>query len=348
MFATRIQEKVCQKDIYILADLGLTMSGSLSEAKNLCRVAKENGADGVKFQCIYADYLLGDLDVTYTYTTWVGERIEENMHAMFSALDMEVDEWRDLRDCAESLGLDFICTAHTERAFDVLEEIEVPIHKICTWSLNHYSLIKKIANTGKGLIVDLGMVSEIDLDELCDFYKSSGGGDVIPLFDLHTSNVSQMNFRGISILGRKFKHFGYTAQDHSVQGDYLAVALGAQILEKRLTLNKARRANGHWKALEPSEFYRWTSDMRKAKQMLGEEILQPSDEDVRDSKKYFKSAWAKRDIMKGECIKPEDFYFRRPGTGLSSRQVLKNDGRMIAKLRILRGTMVTEDHVEFV
>lgn len=347
MFVDKLQAQIDKNELYILADLGLTMSGSLEEGRALCKIAQENGAHGVKFQCIYADELLGDKSAEYKYTTWSGQIITENMYAMFSKLDMKPESWESLKNYAEGLGLDFVCTAHTLKAFEVLEGIGTKVHKLCTWSLNHYELIGEIGKTGKSAIFDLGMVSLQELDELVQFFKDSGGKEVIPLYDFHTQDLSQMNFKALSVLKSKFRYFGYTAQDHQVPGDYLAVALGAQIIEKRLTLNKARNSNGHWKALEPSEFFSWALNMQKANKMLGSEVLVPSEQDVKDSRKYFKSAWVNRRIAAGEFINPEDLYYRRPGCGISSRMIVQSLKRMKAKVEIAPDTMIILDQVDF-
>jgi sialic acid synthase SpsE len=153
------------------------------------------------------------------------------------------------------------------------------------------------------------------------FYKEAGGGEVIVLYDFHTSDPNDMNFSAIRSLVESGYKVGYTPQGRLDWLDYMAIGLGASFLEKRLTLSRDIPENGHWKAHDPGEFELWLKNVKECYQAIGDGHLRPTEQDLLDSKKYYKSAWLKKSALQGAVITEDYFEFKRPGTGISSREV---------------------------
>jgi len=311
-------------DLFIMADLGLTNGGNIDRALKLIGVASDLGVDAVKFQMIDSAELLGDKTVEYTYPTLPQGKRTENMYEMFLKLEFSDEEWMKIKKHCDKCGIGLVVTSHVESAVDRINKLNLPVNKICTWSLDHYKMIEKLAKNGKPLIIDTGTIDFDDLMELKEFYAKSGGGEIIILYDFHTLDPNEMNFNAIKNLKDNGFTVGYTPQGTRDWLDYMAVGIGISIIEKRLTLSKNTPANGHYKAHEPDDFKNWMENIKECRKSLGVSQLTPTTLDTKDSERYYKSAWLKRDGLKGDVIQEGLFEYKRPGFGVGSREVYKN------------------------
>jgi sialic acid synthase SpsE len=311
-------------NVFIMADLGLTNGGDLNHALELIDVASELNVDAVKFQMIDSAELLGDKTIEYTYPTLSQGKKTENMYQMFLKLEFSDDDWLVIKNHCDKRDIGLVITSHVESAVERINKLNLPVNKICTWSLNHYKMIGNLAKNGKPLIIDTGTIDLNDLIDLKEFYTKSGGGEIIILYDFHTSELSEMNFNVIQNLKDRGFIVGYTPQGLKDWLDYMAVGLGISVIEKRLTLSKNTPENGHWKAHEPDDFRIWMKNINECRQSLGASELTPTTLDNRDAKKYYKSAWLKSNVEKGSEIHEDLFVYKRPGTGVGSREIYKN------------------------
>ena len=309
---------------FVIADLGLTCGGDRQRSFELIKTAAELGVDAVKFQMLNSGELLGDQSVEYTYPTLTGGKVTENMYKMFLKLEFSDDEWMEIRKKCDQNGIGLIVTCHVESAVDRVNKLNLPVNKICTWSLSHYRMIAALAKNGKPLIIDTGTIDTHELSDLATFYKNAGGGEIIILYDFHTSDPREMNFAAIRELADSGFKIGYTPQGRRDWLDYMAIGLGAEFVEKRLTLSRDIPENGHWKAHDPRDFEGWIKNLRECYKSLGDGKLKPTQQDIADSKKYYKSAWLKEAVKQGDLIRDEHFVYKRPGTGVSSRSIYRD------------------------
>lgn len=310
-----------QNGLFVIADLGLTNGGCLHRAYDLIETAANLGVHAVKFQMIDAGELLGDKSVTYTYPTLKSGNKIENMYNMFRQLEYSDAEWMMIKQKCDDNKIGLIVTAHVLSAVKRLEKLELPVNKICTWSLSHYEMIAELAKNNKPLMIDTGTITLRELQHLEEFYKLNGGDNLIILYDFHTNDPTEMHFNAIRSLVSLGYEVGYTPQGRQDWLDYMSIGLGVSILEKRLTLSRVTPANGHWKALEPQEFCQWIENVHNCATSLGEEELQPTKQDILDSQKYYKSAWLATNVKKGQTISADNFVFKRPGKGIGSKQI---------------------------
>lgn len=307
--------------IFVMADLGLTCGGDFERSIKLIDTAAELGVDAVKFQMLDSGELLGDRSVEYTYPTLLKGKITENMYEMFLRLQFTDDEWMQIKRHCDTNGIGLVVTSHVESAVDRVNQLELPVNKICTWSLSHYRMIGALAKNGKPLVIDTGTIDLDDLAHLQNFYREAGGGEIIILYDFHTSDPDEMNFQAIRSLIEAGYKVGYTPQGRRDWLDYMAIGLGATFVEKRLTLSREIAENGHWKAHDPSEFRVWLENLKECHRALGSGVLKPTTQDLKDAQRYYKSAHLIRDVKEGDLICESVFEYKRPGTGLSSREI---------------------------
>ncbi len=309
------------KELFVIADLGLTCGGNIQRSLQLIECAAQLGVDAVKFQMLDANELLGDKSVEYSYPTLAKGNITENMYEMFLKLEFTDAEWTEIKNHCERHNVGLIVTCHVESAVERVNRLNLPVNKICTWSLSHYRMIEALAQNGKPLIIDTGTIDEEELEHLRVFYENAGGGEIIILYDFHTSLPEDMNFSSIRTLIEAGYKVGYTPQGRRDWLDYMAIGFGAKFVEKRLTLSREIPENGHWKAHDPQDFKQWINNIQECYRAVGDGILRPTTQDLIDSRKYYKSAWLTKDVSAGEIIQSSHFIFKRPGTGVSSKEV---------------------------
>jgi sialic acid synthase SpsE len=327
--------------IYTIADVGLTNGGNMDFSLQLIEIAKDLGVDAIKFQMIGPEYLLGDRSIEYTYPTLNDGPKTENMFEMFSDMSYTPEEWKRIARAAKDAGLEFICTAHYMGAVDILEECEVNCHKICSWSVTHKRLIQKIGRTGKSMLMDMGTSGRGNLANVIDWHAEAGGRGLVILHDFHTNNTSEMNFRNIPFITEHFAcPVGYTPQGRDFAHDYMAVGLGAHVLEKRLTHDRSIPKNGYVKSLDPDEFKEWLKTIKDLEQSLGSATIQPTVSDLEQAKKYFKSIFVKQNLRRGDMITDDMVDGMRPGVGISTAQIDSIVGRRVCQ-DIAAGTMLS-------
>jgi len=332
--------------VYIMADIGLTNGGDLKRTFKLIELVAQLGVDAVKFQMIGPEVLLGDKTVEYTYETFNDGLKTENMFDMFSKLTYTEEEWIQIKTYVDKHNLEFICTAHYIDAIPLLEHLDVKVHKICTWSMTHKRLIQAMGKTGKPILLDTGAFTPNTLDRTLDWYLQAGGRGIIILHDFHSNEIDEMNFRSVPYLKCRYGFpVGYTPQGRDYDMDYLAIGLGVNVLEKRITLDRSIPENGHNKALEPDEFDQWLKRVRELERALGAFSLLPTQADLVQSKNYFKSLYSKNNIEQHRIISDEMLEARRPGTGISASQVDQVCGCRAIRF-IPAGKMLTFDDLK--
>ncbi|MFC1843866.1 N-acetylneuraminate synthase family protein [Thermodesulfobacteriota bacterium] len=302
--------------IYKIADIGLTHGGDIDRTFKLIDEAAKIGFEAIKMQLIDPDSLVGDKCAKYTYQTLNNVPVSETFYDIFKRLDYDLGQWSEIKSEVEAKELDFICTSHTINAFKILEKIDVSVHKICTWSLNHKRLIQFIGNTKKPIIIDTGAINKTEFDTLQEWYFNAGGTDIIVLHDFHTNSPDMMNFNNIPWIKQQYGYpVGYTPQGRDLEFDYMAVGLGVNLLEKRFTTDRSIPQNGHFKSFTASELKTWAQKIGTLEKAKGSYVLTPSTDDLDQSQLYFKCIWTSKEITKGEIITEDDICYRRPIAG---------------------------------
>jgi sialic acid synthase SpsE len=306
--------------VFLIAEGGTTAIGDLERAKRLTDMAKEAGFDAVKFQTIGADSNISDQNTLYRYKDVHGNMIEENMYEMFKNLAFMTDEWMEIADHARKQGIFFFSTVDYLEGVEVLEKCHVPLHKMGSWDVTYEPLIVRIAQTGKPLMVDLGPATLSDIVRLVDLHQKHGTGEVILLHDFHTEEFGEMNMSTIPFLQKALgMPVGFSAPGRNADLDVVALALGAHVIEKRITLSRADPGHHHAISLESGELKEWVNRIRSMEKCLGSFEVKPSTGDLTDADKYFRSICTLRDVKKGEAYSAGNLDAKRPGTGIPSR-----------------------------
>jgi N,N'-diacetyllegionaminate synthase len=316
---------------FLVVEVGTTCLGDLDNALTLVEAGAAAGVDAMKFQVIDPEQL-SDSKVEYQFSA-NGEIHRANMKEMFGRLQFSPEEWAVIRDACNAHGMLFFATVDYPRGVDLLEGLNVLVHKMGAWDVTYMPLVKKIAETGKPLFVDLGPATEQEVDDLVATFLKFGGKTVLFMHDFHTQDPAQMNMRTIDYLNTKYSWpAGFSSPGRNDDLDFLALGLNAYYLEKRLILSRSLKAFHADESLEPGELKDWVSRVRRAERAMGRIGIFPSDADLRMSDEYFRSIVAEVPIARGEELSVVNLSCKRPGTGIAP-----------AKLNDIIGKRATRD-----
>ncbi|MBX3416889.1 MAG: pseudaminic acid synthase [Pirellulaceae bacterium] len=332
--------------VYIIAELSANHNQSFERAVELVRVAKECGADAVKIQTYHPDGITIDCDNEHFKikqgTVWDGKTLYRLYEEAYTPW-----EWQPkLKLEAERLGLDLFSSPFHFEAVDFLEDMQVPAYKIASFELVDIPLLEKVAATGKPVIASTGMATEEEIRLAVDTLRDLGTTQIALLkcTSAYPASPQSMNLRTLAELKNRFDvPVGLSDHSMGLEAPVVAVALGASIIEKHLTLARSDGGPDSSFSLEPQEFAAMVSSVRLAEQVLGESKFGPSEADEKN-RAFRRSLFAVRDIAAGEIFTAENVRSIRPGFGLEPRHYAKILGR-VATEAIQRGTPLEWRHV---
>jgi len=323
---------------YIVAEMSANHGQDYDEAVRILEAAKQAGADAVKLQTYTPNTLTIDCDNEYfriTGTLWEGRTLFDLYSEAYTPWD-----WQPrLKEVADRLGLDLFSTPFDDTAVDFLEAMQVPAYKIASFENVDLPLLRRIARTGKPIFMSTGMATLAELDEAVRTIRDAGGSQLALLkcTSAYPAPPGEINLRTIPHLQQAF---GVPAglSDHTLGTavPIAAVALGACIIEKHLTLSRAKPGPDSAFSLEPAEFKAMVEAVRTAEKALGEVSYTLGQEESK-SRVFRRSLFVVRDMKAGEVFTTETVRSIRPGYGLPPKYLKDVLGRRAAR-DIERGT----------
>lgn len=330
--------------VFIAVETGTTCNGDLGTALQLIDAAKEAGADAIKFMIIDPDAFMSDRSVMYEYE-WAGGRHVENMYEMLKGLQFTREEWRQIRRQCDDVGIVFYATVDYIDGVDLSEELGCAAYKLSSWDARNFPLAERMAATGKPIQIDAGPITVAELDKLIGVINNAGCADIALVHCSHATHPTGLNVRSVPFLQHVFGlPSGYSADSRDFVPDLAAIALGAHLVEKRMTLDKDAKGHHHIKALEPDEFKEWVTMVRRAEEVLGTYAVIPSEEDLTQKELYFVSIVADQPISAGTIIERQMLACKRPGTGISPELLYVVVGRQ-ARRDIQPNELITLDMI---
>ena len=332
--------------VYVIAELSANHNQDFDRAIKTIQAAKDAGADAVKLQTYTPDTitLASDRDEfrINAGTLWDGRTLHDLYREAFMPW-----EWQPrLKRAAEDLGMDCFSTAFDSTAVDFLEQIEVPVHKIASFELVDIPLIQKMARTGKPLIMSTGMATVEEIEEAVHAARQAGAAALALLkcTSAYPAPPEDMNLRTIPEMMRRFAMpIGLSDHTMGIAAAVAAVALGACMIEKHLTLSRSLPGPDSVFSLEPDEFKRMVDAVRIAEKALGTVSFGAAGKQE-SSKSFRRSLFVVEDIEQGAEFTTSNVRSIRPGHGLHPRHLPKMLGKRAAK-NIKKGTPLNWDLV---
>ena len=304
---------------FIIAEAGINHNGKVETAFEMIKVAKNAGADAIKFQTFKTEEFVGDPYLTYTYRSQ-GKEITESMFEMFKRYEFNRDKWFLIKKKCDEEGIMFLSTPQNRSDLDVLLEVGVPAIKVGSDDFTNLPLLRSYVETGLPLIVSCGMS---DLSEVHNALEVIGFFQEYPtILMLCTSEYptppESVNLLKLRTLSHAFPGIVLGFSDHTLGplASALAVSLGACVFEKHLTLNRDLPGPDHWFSEEPEGLKEWANSIRRAFIMLGKAEVRPTKAEMEMRLLARRSIIALKDLKKGETLTLENTGLRRPGNGL--------------------------------
>ena len=332
---------------YIIAEMSANHGHNYDQAERIIRAMQAAGADAVKLQTYTPDTLTIDCDrpdfQIGAGTLWEGK----NLYRLYGEAFTPWDWQPRLKALAESLGMHCFSSPFDDTAVDFLEGIGVPAHKIASFELVDHGLLRKVAATGKPVIMSTGMATREEIDESVAVLRDAGCRELALLkcTSAYPSPYAEMNLRTIPDLAARYG-VPVGLSDHTLGPavPVAAVALGACIIEKHFTLSRAEPGPDSAFSLEPAEFRAMVDAVRAAEAALGGVSYQVTARE-QASRVFRRSLYAVRDIAAGELLTRDNVRSIRPGHGLPPRELEGLLGRR-ARVAVARGTALKWDLIE--
>lgn len=307
---------------FVIAEMSGNHNQSLERALEIVDAAAAAGVHALKLQTYTADTMTldirgGSFDITDAGSLWTGR----NLHDLYQEAHTPWEWHKPIMQRAKSLGMICFSSPFDETAVDFLEELDVPAYKIASFENAHLPLIRKVASTGKPLIISTGMASLTDLDEAVRTAYDAGCKDLILLKCTSTYPATPENSNVLTIPHMR-ELFGCEVglSDHTmgVGAAVAAVAHGATVIEKHFTLRRADGGVDSAFSLEPEEIAMLVTETERAWQSLGTVRYGPLSLE-RASLVFRRSIYVSRDVAVGEILTPENLRIVRPGDGLAPK-----------------------------
>lgn len=309
---------------YIIAEIGANHNGDLELAKKMIDIAKEKGADAVKFQSWSKDSIFAQevYKGNYFLADDYRNRTDHTLESIVDAYSLGKEEQRKLKDYCDQIGITFSSTPFCEEEVDFLvDELEVDFLKVASMDLNNYPFLDYIARKRKPVILSTGLSTLGEIDEAVRTIASAGNDKIIILHcvSIYPPKDEEVNLNNIDMLRDLYGYpTGYSDHTIGIAAPILSIAKGACIIEKHFTLDKNMEGWDHKVSADPNELEIIVRECKKSAKMLGNygKVVNESKERLNA---FRRSIVVTRDIKEGEIIKREDLTSKRPGTGIEPR-----------------------------
>lgn len=324
--------------VYIVAELSANHNQDFEQAVRMIRAAKESGADAVKLQTFTPDTITIDCHNEYFQikgTIWESRWLYDLYREAYMPW-----EWQPkLKRIADELNLPLFSSPFDHTAVDFLEKMEVPAFKIASCELVDLPLIRRVAQTGKPIIMSTGMATLAEIDEAVQTAREAGATQIALLkcTSVYPAPPEEMNLRTIPHLSQAFQlPVGFSDHSLGISVAVAAVTLGACIVEKHFTLSRSIPGPDCAFSLEPHEFKAMVEAVRIAEMTAGAVSYAATDHEA-ISRVFRRSLFVVKDMRAGEVFTKENIRSIRPAQGLHPRYLETVCGRR-ALQDIDRGT----------
>ncbi len=307
---------------FIIAEMSGNHNQSLERALEIVEAAARSGVHGLKIQTYTADTMTldiseGEFFINDPTSLWKGNSLYKLYQQAYTPW-----EWhKPIFDRCKELGIIGFSTPFDATAVDFLESLDVPCYKIASFENTDIPLIRKVASTGKPMIISTGMATVAELDETVRTSISSGCNDLILLKCTSTYPATPENTNILTIpnLQDLFDvQVGLSDHTMGIGVSLASVALGATVIEKHFTLSRADGGVDSTFSMEPEEMRQLVIESERAWQALGK-ISYGATEAEKKSLMFRRSLYISQDMNKGDVLTPENLRAMRPGLGISPK-----------------------------
>lgn len=309
------------KHTLIIAEAGVNHNGRLDLALELCKTAKEVGADVVKFQTWKTEKIITR---TVAQAEYQAENTgkKESQFDMLKKLELSYDDFTKIKEYCDKIGIQFASTADEEESFDFLVKLGISFVKISSGEVTNIPFLRKMGASKLPIIISSGMSNISDIDIALRTLKESGATDITLLHC--TTNypcpMEEVNLKAMLTLSNAFKiPIGYSDHTKGIEVPVAAVALGAKVIEKHFTLDKNMEGPDHLASTEPDEFKNMVEAIRNIEVALGTGEKTPQKSEIEISKVVTKRCIASKSINVGDVFSSDNVCVKRNDVGFPAK-----------------------------
>jgi N-acetylneuraminate synthase/N,N'-diacetyllegionaminate synthase len=314
------------KNVKIIAEAGVNHNGDFELAKQLINVAADSGADYIKFQTFKAKKIVTKSASKAAYQE---KNLDDDLthFQMLRNLEMPYEWHFKLKNYANSLGIRFLSTGFDEGAIDFLYDLGMDLFKIPSGEITNKPYLRHVGRKGLPVILSTGMATLNEVEMAIGVLTNEGihKSDVTILHcnTEYPTPMKDVNLNAMNYMGKALGvAVGYSDHTLGIEVPIAAVALGATVIEKHFTLDKAMIGPDHKASLEPRELKKMVKAIRNIELSIsGNGIKQPSESEQKNIFVVRKSLHFKKNLPKGHIITEEDLIALRPGTGISPMEI---------------------------
>jgi N-acetylneuraminate synthase len=317
----------------VIAEAGVNHNGNIQLAKQLIDVAKDCGADYVKFQIWVTDEILAPDAPKAQYQK--DNDGDDSQYEMAKRLELTFDQYVELKKHCDNVGIKFLATPDDFTSLDfITDTLGLDLIKIGSGEITNIPFLKRIGSKKRNVILSTGMASLGEVEKAYNSLVSSGALSVALLHctSSYPAPFNTLNLRAIRTLRKAFQTtVGYS--DHTIgsEASVAAVALGAEIIEKHFTIDKNLPGPDHIASMEPMELKEMINQIRNIEQALGSGVKQIQSIEVETKKVVTKGVYIKKSIKKGSIISLDNVLFMRPVDEISANFFEQIEGKRISR-----------------
>lgn len=331
---------------FIIAEISANHNNDLNRALEIVEASANAGANAVKLQTYTPDTLTIRSDrpeFQVSGTIWEGE----TLYSLFEKAYLPWEWHAPIFEKARELGMQALSTPFDFSSVDFLEDHQVDFYKIASSELVDIPLIKRVAQTGKPVLISTGMGTRDEIEEALQTLRDNGCPDICLLkcTAAYPAQVSQANLKTMLEFARQFDVIPGLS-DHTMGPivPTVATALGAKVIEKHITLSRDDGGPDGAFSLEPNEFADMVAAVRDAEAALGKAVFEPSADEIRP-RDFRRSLYIVKSMKAGEVFTPDNLRSIRPANGLHTRNYERVLGQ-VATQDISAGTPLEQDHFD--
>ncbi len=305
----------------VIAEAGVNHNGDFQLAVELIDAAANAGADVVKFQTFQAVQLVTDQVESAAYQKKALGQNQTQLR-MLEKLELKQEAHLKLIETCQKRGIEFLSTAFDQPSIEMLFSLQMKRWKIPSGEITNLPYLRKIGSLGQPVILSTGMAELGEIESALKVLKKAGTAHekitVLHCTTEYPAPAEEVNLRAMQTIAQTLGvTVGYSDHTEGIEVPIAAVALGATVLEKHLTLDRSLPGPDHKASLEPDQFAAMVCGIRKIEQALGDGIKRPTASEKANIPFVRKSLIAARHICAGELFTEENLTAKRPGTGIS-------------------------------
>ncbi len=309
------------KRVYVIAEAGVNHNGSLATALEMVDAAARAGADAVKFQTFVADSLVAADAPKAAYQLDTTSQDESQLE-MIRRLELGEDAHVALIERARARGIDFLSAPFDPSSADMLARLGLSEMKLPSGAVTDLPLLRRVGSLGVRVILSTGMATLAEVAAAIDALVTAGTAKnritALHCTTEYPTPLADVNLRAMCTLAEELEiEVGYSDHTMGIAVPIAATALGARVIEKHFTLDRAMEGPDHRASLEPDELTAMVSAIRVVEEALGSPEKKPAPGEIENARAARTSIVAARSIVSGEIFTDDNLTTKRPGTGMS-------------------------------